>query len=412
MYLLNDKIAQASKEINHLVIGETDRRTLWDRVSPIVQSVRDYYRAESRLDIAARVDYARRNSEKASFEKLARSCATVRKFILEMQTLTGFSALDIYAPELASFRVTGMDGQPTYLNADAINEREDKNGFKAGLRQILQDMYARDEIDIFIESTFSYYLSPMVPDVVERVVNAAKELKVWQFERPDNHDILASGNFVQEPLYDKLYAIAERRANDPKKPREGMLKLLNGEVDSALALRGTLGSFVRVVIKEYAKSHYFLGLQMERTRRSAQKEYVYHTAGETMLVQRKDGERPGMASGMDSGFDMLERLDDADRRNYSELEDFIDVVLDAWAPFVCRLNLLPIEWDSNGTPTDRLTESKLNSLLIRSSEEFGEWLRDQDRVQDRHDERVAQRMAARDAVAAATSVDDIANDLM
>lgn len=352
-------INTAIKSIAHAINSHMSYQDRWAKVvKPAVQQVRDMYRDNSRKILGDVLEAHLFDAQRFDLTGLADSYIDVQEFFDKASALTGLASLN--APAFINIRVRGADGQPAYVDYADIKSLKDD----------LSSM-SDDELMGLLRSLKYEQLKAWAVDAMPRVLAAVSRLKMYYFDMEDG--------IHAESAWDIIAKEALKRANAGK---DSAHLLLCQEDLPPMKFAGAMKAIAGIALGKYAMAHLTMERVRENARIAAEAAYVRKTEGGSYLVESKNGERPGSASGRDGAHDVDYLRGECDDSNYDELETFIADMAAIMQPVERYTGELTIYWSDEVTlSASQLEEAfaaKVKGLedFFRALDQKGEGYRD------------------------------------
>lgn len=368
-----------NKEIKHATIkysSFSERRT---HVVPQLILLRKAWQEESRDWFANQLErvgvLTGVFNTPVNWAELAEAYAPVYLAYEEAVTASGLTTVDSYKPALLSLPLPVLTGGVEFVEFSTIN----------GLREELRNMTVEQ-----LQSTYRMLVSAkhsaQCEELQRQVLESLADLRVYRFDREADQE-------VSESALERLYTYAAKREG---KGKAGAARFLRGEPMKASAFRGCLSATLALVVDVYAGANQYLQDWHANTMARAEAEYVVKDGGASYLIQSKDGDRPGMASGRKTGKEVAEAIEQAIYHNEIEYMAFMNHVLEI-IPVELRRDMgeIQIMWGDN----PRYLPEAQDALYQRINS-----IREYNRTKDlkkevQHQDRVAAQFAAAENVA-------------
>lgn len=347
------------KSIAHAINSNMSYQDRWNQVvKPAVQQIREIYRETSRKLLGDVLESHLFDGAKFDLSGLVDSYIDVREFFDKASALTGLTSLD--APAFINIRVRGADGQPAYVDYADIKS----------LKSDLSSM-SDDELMGLLRSLKYDHLKQWAVDAMPKVLTAVSRLKMYYFDMEDG--------VHAESAWDIIAKEALKRANAGKDSAH--LLLCQADLPP-MKFAGGMKAIAGIALGKYAMSHLIMERVRENARIAAEAAYVRKTEGGSYLVESKNGERPGSASGRDGAHDIDRLRGECSDSNYDELETFIADMAAIMQPVERYTGDLTIYWSDELTLSASQFEeafaAKVKGLedFFRTLDQKGEGYRD------------------------------------
>lgn len=310
--IINQFVAQVRRAV---VSGMGYSERYHTVVLPAQNGVRNEYQTTSRELLGNALERHLIDGAPFDLTAIAELYIEVECFYEEVNGLTGLSRS---APAFLNFGVRGADGKLTYV--DFANAKE--------VKEMLQGL-SDDELGMLLMSLQKAKVDEWFADAEYRLGDLLKNAKFYSFNYEDG--------LTSEPVFDDLVTAAKKRA--VKYP--AALNVLSYSAETAMKAAGGFKAVALMVVKHFALKASVGRRVIEQARINAEASYVVHSGGGSYLVESKNGERPGSASGKDTASDIAVMRQEVEDSNYDTMDSIIEGMLEIYAPMAVYIGELP-----------------------------------------------------------------------
>lgn len=348
--------------VRHAHVGGMSRGDIFNRhILPVTVPAKKEYQVASRAMLANAIEQAL-DGRDLSFDlaPIATMHVDLTDAIEAAYDSCGAVESDKYRLAFLNFSVTGADGQSQFTDfAD-----------RSSVLKLLRSM-TPEELTRLVWSLRGGINAEWAKGVTSKLSEALDRLNIWSYD-------IESG-ITHENAREWVMAAATSRANIGK---PSALNVLMGQETKPGKIAGGLKAIALVVVKQYALKERTMREIRENARIRAEAGYVRKTAGMSYLVESKDGDRPGSASGRDTATDIDYFREEVSSSNYDALDEFISTLLEIYEPMEKYMGTLPAFMTESTTYPARELRKAFEARVkawddyFRSLEDKGEGYRD------------------------------------
>lgn len=314
-------VKAVSAVVRHAHVGGMTRGDIFNQhILPVVVPAKKEYQVVSRAMLADVIEQALGGKD-LSFDlrPIATLYVDLVGAIEAAYDSCGAVESDKYRLPFLNFSVVGADGLSQFT--DFVKRSE--------VLELLRSMTPED-LNRLVWSLRGGINSEWAKGVTTKLSEALDRLNIWSYDAEDG--------VTYENARGWVLAAATSRANIGK---PSALNVLTGRETKPGKIAGGLKAIALVVVKQYALKERTMREIRENARLRAEAAYVRKTAGMSYLVESKDGDRPGSASGRDTAADVDYLREEVSASNYDALDEFVTALLEIYEPMAKYMGELP-----------------------------------------------------------------------
>lgn len=314
-------VKAVSTVVRHAHVGGMTRGDIFNRhILPVVVPAKKEYQSVSRAMLADAVEHVLEGKD-SSFDLLPIATLYVElvNAIDAAYDSCGAVESDKYRLPFLNFSVVGADGVSQFTD---FSKRSEVLGLLASM--------STEELNRLVWSLRGGNNSEWAKGVHSQLTAALDRLNIWGYDIEDG--------IYRENAKEWILGAAVGRANAGK---PAALNVLTGQETKPAKIAGGLKAISLIVVKQYALKERTMREIRENARLRAEAAYVRKTAGGSYLVESKDGDRPGSASGRDTAIDIDMFREEVSASNFDALDEFITSLLEIYSPVAKYMGELP-----------------------------------------------------------------------